>query len=57
MQAIAIIPNGKSTNVTINVAEGYYGNSHDIEAGKNQIYIDSDATISINGVNGDKTKV
>lgn len=57
MQAIAIIPNGKSTNVTINVAEGYYGNSHEIESGKNQIYIDSDATISINGVKGDKTKV
>lgn len=57
MQAISIIPTDKACNVTINVADGYYCNSHQAENNKNRLYVNTKANITINGNSSDRTKV
>lgn len=60
MQAVASIPYQPATNIFIEIADGYYGKSH--EAGKhekNRITIDciKDKKITINGNSSDRTAV
>jgi len=59
MQAISAIPYKVSANVTINVADGYYGNEHESESAKNRITFNTgrDVRITINGNSEDRTAV
>lgn len=59
MQAISAIPYKVSTDVTINVADGYYGAEHGSEAAKNRIYFNTgrNVRITINGNEEDRTAV